>query len=159
MPKYAIVEDACRYCWNKNFMDAFKDFHDQYAPVFRDAPINPTDGEQDLEFYELFQKYMKIYENTLSDYIESLDCTIDEFYHEVAAIKDDPQIKDKKLLHFVNYLIGCTDYPSFYKVMVRAAKKLNQAESKAESKSSGDDKISASTTSDSKQTRDSKDHK
>ena len=51
-----------------------------------------------------------------------------EFYQQLAAIKDDPNIKDKKLLHFVNYLVASTDYPSFYKVMVRAAKKVRAKE-------------------------------
>ena len=51
-----------------------------------------------------------------------------EFYQQLAAIKDDPNIKDKKLLHFVNYLVASTDYPSFYKVMARAAKKVRAKE-------------------------------
>lgn len=88
-----------------------------------------------------------MYEGELSDYIRSLDVSVTEFYRELAAVKDDPEIKDKKLLHFVDYLIACTDYPSFYKVMVRAAKKQraqqmgwdDQAESKSEGKSSRDD--------------------
>lgn len=31
-------------------------------------------------------------------------------------------------------MVACTDYPSFYKVMVRAAKKLKKAEAKADNK-------------------------
>ena len=40
-----------------------------------------------------------------------------------AAFKN---IKDKKLVHFVNYMVGCVDYPAFYKMMVRAAKRYNK---------------------------------
>lgn len=65
-----------------------------------------------------------MYEDKLSDYIQSLNVSITEFYRELADVRDDPEIKDKKLLYFVEYLIACTDYPSFYKVMTRAAKKL-----------------------------------
>ena len=91
-----------------------------------------TGGEQNMEFYSLYQKYLKLYENTLSDYIESLDVSVEEFYRQLAEVKNDPEIKDKKLLYFVDYLIACTDYESFYKVMVRAAKKLRKAEAKVE---------------------------
>lgn len=99
-----------------------------------------------MEYYALFQDYLKLYEGQLQDYIESLDVSVAEFYRELAAVKDDPEIKDKKLLHFVDYLVACTDYPSFYKVMVRAAKKQRAsggdeyaADSKSEGKHDRDD--------------------
>jgi hypothetical protein len=99
-------------------------------------------GEQDLKYYSLYQDYLKLYEANLSDYIESMNISIPEFYRELAEIRNDPEIKDKKLLHFVDYLVACTDYDSFYKVMTRAAKKARKADERAdakagESKSSG----------------------
>jgi uncharacterized membrane protein YgcG len=93
-----------------------------------------------MEYYALYQEYLKLYEENLSSYIESLDISITEFYRELAEIRNDSEIKDKKLLHFVDYLVACTDYESFYKVMTRAAKKLravDQNDNIAESKSSG----------------------
>lgn len=93
-----------------------------------------------MEYYALYQKYLKLYENTLLDYIETLGISMEDFYRELRDIMNDPEIKDKKLLHFVNYLVACTDYESFYKVMTRAAKKMRKTESKSsggESKSSG----------------------
>lgn len=86
-----------------------------------------------MEYYDLYQRYLRLYESTVSDYIESLDCSIEEFYEQLSAIKDDPTITNKKLLHFVNYLLASTDYPNFYKIMYRAAKKL---ESRSDSKAS-----------------------
>eukprot|EP01038_Epipyxis_sp_PR26KG_P009193 gene9193-12399_t len=138
MPKYTLVEDAAKHCWSNNFLEVFREFFADHAAAFFDAPIEIA-GEQNLEYYSLFQRYLKLYENTLQGYIESLDATPEEFYRQVAAVKNDPEIKDKKLLHFANYLIACTDYESFYKVMVRAAKKVQkqQSESKSESKSEG----------------------
>ena len=41
----------------------------------------------------------------------------------IFTIYSDPNLKDKKLKNFVNYLLASTDYPAFYKVMVRAARK------------------------------------
>jgi hypothetical protein len=141
--KYPIVEEAARHCWSKNFLNVFRDFYARNADVFMDAPAQ-LEGEQNLQYYALYQEYLRMYEGELSEYIRSLDVSITEFYRELSAVKDDPEIKDKKLLHFVDYLIACTDYPSFYKVMVRAAKKQrahqqgwdqDQAESKDEGKS------------------------
>ncbi len=126
------------------FTEPFRQFYADHAHLFIDAPAELS-GEQNLEYYSLYQKYLVMYEDKLSDYIQSLDVSITEFYRELAAIREDPEIKDKKLLYFVEYLIACTDYPSFYKVMTRAAKKLRaqelgwdenvRAESKSESKS------------------------
>jgi hypothetical protein len=127
----------------------FRDFFARHAETFRDAPAE-IGGEQNLEYYSLFQQYLRLYEETLSDYIASLNVSVEEFYSELSAVKDDKTVKNKKLLHFVNYLIACTDYPSFYKVMTRAAKKLDKelqdddaadakSDAKAESKSSSSD--------------------
>lgn len=71
---------------------------------------------------------MKLYEANLSAYVKSMRVSEHEFYRELDDVKNDPEIKDKKLLKFVEYLVACTDYESFYKVMVRAAKKLRAAE-------------------------------
>ncbi len=84
-----------------------------------------------MEYYSLFQRYLRLYENTLQDYIESLNVSVEVFYAQLVEVKNDEKIKDKKLLHFVNYLLACTDYASFYKVMVRAAKKNRKADAKA----------------------------
>jgi hypothetical protein len=118
----------------------FRDFFAEHAYLFVDAP--QIMGEQDMDQYAIFTKYLKVYENTLTDYIESLDVSIEDFFFQLEDIKNDPKVEDKKLLHFCNYLLACTDYPAFYKVMVRAAKKLknkkggdSKSDSKAEAKS------------------------
>lgn len=143
MSKYPLVDAAAKYTWSKNGQEVFQDFFQRNAAMFKDAPLKEESGEQDLVCFELFQEYLRLYESVLSEYISSLDVSIDEFYVQLSDVKDDPNIKDKKLLHFVNYLLACTDYSSFHKMMVRAAKKYNKevdtsetkAESKAESKS------------------------
>lgn len=130
MPKYAVVEEAARHFFGAIGKEqVFKDFFARNADTFMDAP-QTISGEQNLEYYSLFQQYLKIYEETLQEYIESLRCSVEEFYEELGEVQNDATIKDKKLLHFVNYLIACTDYDSFYKVMVRAAKKEKTAEAK-----------------------------
>jgi len=132
MSRYPLVDAAAKYCWSKNGQEIFQAFYLKHASTFRDAPQLQTGGEQDLEYYSLFQEYLKLYEDTLSDYIGTLGVDVEEFYLQLSDVKEDPAIKDKKLLHFVNYLVGCTDYPSFYKMMVRAAKKIAKEEAELE---------------------------
>lgn len=120
----------------------FKKFFDDHAYLFLDAP-QQIGGEQNLEYYSLYQQYLQMYENVLSDYIESLDVSVTEFYKELQQVRDDPEVKDKKLVHFVNYLVASTDYESFYKIMGRAAKRARQeadALGKAESKTGDESK-------------------
>jgi hypothetical protein len=128
MSAYPLVDAAAKYCWGKGGQEVFKAYFDEHAPLFVDAPIKEQHGEQDLEFYALFQEYLKIYEETIGSYIESLGSSIEDFYYQLQTVQENSKdVKDKKLVHFVNYMIGCTDYPAFYKMMVRAAKKYNKA--------------------------------
>ena len=66
--------------------------------------------------------------------------SVEDFFFQLEDVKNDPNLKDnKKLKNFVKYLLASTDYPAFYKVMVRAAKKQYRsgeliAEGKEESK-------------------------
>ena len=98
----------------------FKRYFDKHAPLFVDAPIKEQGGEQDLEYYELFQEYLGLYESTMAAYIEGMDASVEDFYCQMQDVQEDKNIKDKKLVHFVNYMIGSVDYPAFYKMMVRA---------------------------------------
>jgi len=134
-----MVKEAADFCWNKKsgLMKRFSDWMDRHASLWIGAPQKPESGEQDLEMYELFQDYLKMYEEELSEYIKTLDVTIEDFYHQLDDVLNDPQIKDKRLVAFANYLIASMDYPAFYKIMVRAAKRLQKAEAKADAKSTG----------------------
>lgn len=136
--RHEIVREAAEHCWSKKsyLMEQFRSFSSRNASAFIDAPLTPMSGELSLEMQELYQQYLRLYEETLSDYIESLSVTNQEFYSALQDVLDDSSIKDKKTLYFAQYLLACMDYPSFHKMMVRAAKKINVAEAKAESKSS-----------------------
>ena len=120
-----------------------RDFFAENAYLFKDCVNDspPSMEDQNLEQYAIFKKYLLLYEETLSEYIESLDVSITDFFFQLEDLRNDANLKDKKLKNFVNYLLASTDYPAFYKVMVRAAKKQYRdgeriAESKAEGKHS-----------------------
>ncbi len=75
-----------------------------------------------------------MYEEELSTYINSLDKSVGDFYHQLEDVLADKDIKDKRLVAFANYLVASTDYPSFYKIMVRAGKRAVKADAKADAK-------------------------
>ena len=56
----------------------------------------------------------------LTDYVESLDCTIEEFYREVREAQAEAQ--DEYLKYFIDCLLASADYESFYKVMSKHGK-------------------------------------
>jgi hypothetical protein len=90
MVKYGIVTEAAAHCWGKvsiiceyihiqiytfiftytymyiyfillqNFMEVFKDFFARHAEAFIDAPTTIS-GEQNLEYYSLFQVDICVY--------------------------------------------------------------------------------------------------
>jgi hypothetical protein len=56
--------------------------------AFKDAPLVQTGGEQNLEFYALFQKYLEVFERELSEFIETNGYSVDEFYKQINDVKE-----------------------------------------------------------------------
>ena len=84
-------------------------------------------GEHNLEYYALFEKYLRVYEDALTEYVTSLNCTIEEFYKEVREYQADTS--DSYILLFIDCLLASADYESFYKVMVKESRKKQKAAS------------------------------
>jgi The ARF-like 2 binding protein BART len=57
-----------------------------------------------------------IIQNTLTDYLERIDCTIEELYKEVREAQSEST--DPFLKTFIDCLLASADYESFYKVIV-----------------------------------------
>ena len=77
-----ILTIFIKFIFSYLYLESFQDFFDQHALVFENAAAQPAE-EQNLEYYDLFQRYLRLYEANLSDYISSLDCTIEEFYEQL----------------------------------------------------------------------------
>lgn len=159
--KISQENNLFKYVCYDIYSDILRDYFAEHAHLFKDCVNDSPESmeEQDLDKYvtflklnfledhvfnlflqAVFQGYLKLYEETLSDYLSSLDVSIEEFFFQLEDVKNDPNLKEnKKLKNFVKYLLASTDYPAFYKVMVRAAKKQYRngeliAEGKEESK-------------------------
>ena len=55
-----ILKEASDYCWSNQFLDIFRQYFTDHAEAFEDAP--EISGEQSLEYYSLYQDYLKLYE-------------------------------------------------------------------------------------------------
>lgn len=146
------LKDVVDYCWTHNFLDVFHNFFDEHAVTFEGAPLTMATGEHNLDYYNLFQIYLKLYESTLTNYLESIDFAPEDFYEEIAALQEDENI-DQQMKVFINCLLASADYESFYKVMAKQGnqrvlrksinadilKKLGGRPIKAEAKAEGKD--------------------
>ncbi len=112
-----IVRKVAQYCWSHKFLDVFQKYFTDHAYAFQDAPPTLAQGEHNLEYHDLFTKYLKVYEDTLEDYLGQLEIPLDEFHREVAEIQEDSE--DPYLKQFVKCLLASADYDSFYRVMAR----------------------------------------
>jgi hypothetical protein len=51
-----------------------------------DAPAVPTQGEQDLVMYDLYQKYLQIFEGLLEDLLEDIGVGEREFFEQLMDV-------------------------------------------------------------------------
>ena len=106
----ALIRTVADYCWSHNFLDVFRQFFADHAEAFVGAP-EMHGGEHNLEYYGLFQKYLKVYEDTLTEYLMTLDSSIEDFYAEVREAQDESV--DPYLRTFIDCLVASADYDSF----------------------------------------------
>lgn len=136
----ALVRKVADYCWSNSFLDVFHKYFADHADAFIDAP-EMLSGEHNMEYYDLFQKYLLVYEESLTKFVTSIDCSIEEFYAEVREAQDESV--DPYLRVFIDCLLASADYESFYKVMVREGKKRSLAIKKAEKVALAEAKLAA----------------
>ena len=105
-------------------MDVFrKYFRDNAEPFIGYPPKRDMESaEHTLEHWDLFQTYLKLYEDTLNEWLEREGVENAQFYKDVQHVQDTTT--DPKVQEFVYCLLASCDYDSFYSVMVREAMKL-----------------------------------
>ena len=137
----ALIRKVADYCWSNNFLDVFHKYFADHADAFINAP-EICGGEHNMEYYSLFQDYLKVYEDTLTKFVSSIDVSIEEFYAEVRETQEESM--DPYLRVFVDCLLASADYESFYKVMVREGKKKALAIKRAEKAKVAEAKVAPS---------------
>uniref|UniRef100_K3X8Y9 Cilia- and flagella-associated protein 36 n=1 Tax=Globisporangium ultimum (strain ATCC 200006 / CBS 805.95 / DAOM BR144) TaxID=431595 RepID=K3X8Y9_GLOUD len=127
-----IIERAAEHCVTSKFEHIFDNFARENAEVFMDAvEAKGGDVEHKHEYKELHDRYLRLFEEELSDFIESEGATIEEFFREcrdimegnyTALFSDEHQYK-----WFVEHLVASMDYNQFYALMVNEARRLNRS--------------------------------
>jgi hypothetical protein len=56
-----LIHKVAKYCWSNKFLDVFQKYFTDHAYAFEDAPPL-TEGEHNMQYYELFQDYLHVYE-------------------------------------------------------------------------------------------------
>ena len=116
-----ILQKAIEYCWSSDFLDVFRAYFTKHAHVFMKAAKHDEE-EHDLEFTELFNEYLELFEATLERFIEKNNSTVEEFAAMVKEVKEKkyPEYVEEE---FVEALLASEEYDSFYRVMIREAKR------------------------------------
>ncbi|CAM9976418.1 unnamed protein product [Pylaiella littoralis] len=114
-----LLARAIKHCWSDNFLDVFRAYFRKHAEVFEVMAAGKSE-EHSLEYQELFNEYLLIFEGKLEEFIEKEGSTINEFYNVIREHQSNP---DPQVQLFINCLLASADYDSFFNVMKKEAEK------------------------------------
>ncbi|KAG3034983.1 hypothetical protein PC120_g1121 [Phytophthora cactorum] len=127
-----IITRAAEFCSSPKFERVFDNFARDHADAFIDATeAKDGDVEHKHEYKELHDQYLKLFEEELSEFVESEGATIEEFFKECREIHDGQYtalFEEHNYAWFVNHLLACMDYKHFYGLMVNEARRLHHLE-------------------------------
>ncbi|TYZ57821.1 hypothetical protein PybrP1_005541 [[Pythium] brassicae (nom. inval.)] len=130
MPKSDVIERAAIYCSSTKFERIFDDFAREHAETFLDAlDAKGGDVEHKHEYKEIHDKYLRLFEEELSDFVESEGSTIDEFFRECRAVvnaKVTGYFDEHKYVWFVEHLLASMEYELFFSLMINEARRLRR---------------------------------
>ena len=93
------------------------------ASLSKTEDVSEGTIEHELKHHNCFNEYLAMFESSLEKFVEREGYTGAEFYAQLSACKEKPDITPEESL-FINCLLASADYDSFYSVMVKEAKKL-----------------------------------
>jgi hypothetical protein len=114
-----------------NFVAGDK-FQTMFESFFLDnALIFTNDEEHKLQYFEIYQRFHKMFEDQLETFCEDIGLSQNEFMKKCReATTDDPKAK-----HYINILMSSVEYETFVKLM-RIMRPIAERK-KSDSKSSG----------------------
>ncbi|CAM9230055.1 unnamed protein product [Scytosiphon promiscuus] len=115
-----LLTKAIKHCWSDNFLDVFRSYFRKHAEVF-EVMAEGRSEEHALEYQELFNEYLLIFEGKLEEFIDSEGSSINEFYTVIREHQGNPDPQVVQL--FINCLLASADYDSFFNVMKKEAEK------------------------------------
>ncbi|GAB9472690.1 hypothetical protein Gpo141_00009863 [Globisporangium polare] len=125
-----VVKRAAEFCSSAKFERVFDSFAREHADAFTDAvEAKDGDAEHKHEYKELHDRYLQLFEEGLSEFIESEGATIDEFFRECRGVVDGHYtalFEEHEHAWFVDRLLASMDYKHFYSLMVNEARRLHR---------------------------------
>ena len=117
-----IINKVSDYCWSNGFLSIFLRFFEKNCAVFELAESDDiTKSEHNLKYYNIFQEYLLLYENTLTNHLNNIGSNSQEFYRELSELESLPELDEDTAL-FIRCLQSSTEYESFYKIMSTISK-------------------------------------
>merc|ERR1711924_385990 len=103
--------------------------YSEHAHKFADAAESKSDDvEHKLEYNEIHQEYLRLFESSIQGFIKKENSSISSFYSECRGILDGEctaLFEEHENKWFVDALLAGISYQQFYGLMVAAARRQN----------------------------------
>ena len=114
-----LMERVMAYCRTRDFLKIFEDYILNHLKYFKDAELDESgDAEHRLDWWEIFQDYLKVFEGVMEEFIEREGGDFNAFYQECREKQDHGDPHEK---HFLKLLLASADYKDFSRIMIREA--------------------------------------
>lgn len=122
------------FCTSKEFEQEFESFAKEHSDTFMASlDHNSNEGEHPLEFFEVYQEYLRKFEGKIEDFIVELGYEPKDFYAECRNVLEDEDVWGAKRF-FIEMLLATSEYEHFFVLMQGEMRTLKQCESKSSHK-------------------------
>lgn len=90
----SIMLKATNYCFSPEFIGVFEDYIENNAHIFYDA-VRENSDEHALEFTELFNDYLKLYEKTMEKWLRREGISLGDFNDALKEAVEGDKISEK----------------------------------------------------------------
>ena len=85
-----LMDRVMAYCRTRDFLKTFEDYILNHLKFFKDAELDEGgEPEHRLEWYDIFQDYLKVFEGVMEEFIEREGGDFNAFYQECRVKQDD----------------------------------------------------------------------
>ena len=85
-----LMDRVMAYCRTRDFLKTFEDYILNHLKYFKDAELDEAgEPEHRLEWYDIFQDYLKVFEGVMEEFIEREGGDFNAFYQECRVKQDD----------------------------------------------------------------------
>ena len=86
----SLMDRVMSYCRTRDFLKIFEDYILNHLKFFKGADLDEAgEPEHRLEWYDIFQDYLKVFEGVMEEFIEREGGDFNAFYQECRVKQDD----------------------------------------------------------------------